>query len=136
MRILLGCFVVITLLARADAESAIPMWKIHVHAVTVQDVGDDDKPRGEVKPVKPESRGTTMCNFKQDPCKKTYTPWVQSSVDEGGTIRFTHSRGGAPDEVVDCALQVLANLKLPGPPGEQRVAAKVSFEKTVYHSPL
>jgi hypothetical protein len=121
--LVMGLTVAIPAFARAD------MYTVSVKAITVQAVDDKDKPTGKVTTVNARPEGTLACNLADDPKSKTYETWRQGNVDDAGKLRMTHSKGGAADDIVSCAGQVVANVKLPVKGGEFKVVTKVSFAK-------
>src|SRR5689334_15623475 len=107
----------------AHAESR--MWTIEVKGITIQDVGDDDQPKGKPRPVAARHDGIMSCRLDAEP-KGTYEPWIQGAV-ENGKFKMKHDGGGASKDIVSCATQAIVNTKLTGT-GEFRVTAKVSFK--------
>ncbi len=111
--------------AGAAARADPALWTIDVSGVTIQSVGDDDKPTGKGKAVPARPDGVQSCALAKPP-KGTYKPWIQGFV-QGGGFKMRHQKGGAPDDVINCAAQVLVNLKLPVEDGIYRVSAAVKF---------
>lgn len=122
--LVLSCVLLSPRIARAEG-----MYKIKVANVTAQDVGDDDQPTGKPRPVKDRANATISCRLADDPKTTVFEVWRQGSVDDSGRFLMTHSKGGGPDDVVSCAGQAFANMKVASKAGTYRVSAKVSFTK-------
>jgi hypothetical protein len=125
---------VLTLVATPSfAGPMVDMYMLTVESATAQPIDDQQSLLDKARALPFVDAAKRGCMFKVPP-KGVFEPWYQGSVTEAGKIKFDRlpKQGGAPNEVVECALLSILNTQIQLEPGRYRITLRVRFKKTRY----